>query len=184
MVSQLLELPSSSTASARPMDSAFRNIARPPMADGSVGLAGNGIEIRHLYKIFGPNPEAYIEPVQQGMSKAELNEEHGHVLGLKDINIRMAPGQIQVIMGLSGSGKSTLIRHINRLIEPTAGEVLVDGEDVIRMSPAELRTFRRRKTAMVFQTFALLPHRTVIDRKSTRLNSSHVAISYAVFCLK
>ncbi|HLS18444.1 MAG TPA: ATP-binding cassette domain-containing protein, partial [Paracoccaceae bacterium] len=133
------------------------------MADGSIGLGSSGIEIRHLYKIFGPNPEAYVERVRQGMSKAELNVEHGHVLGLKDINIHMAPGGIHVIMGLSGSGKSTLIRHINRLIEPTSGEVLVDGEDVIRMSPAELRAFRRQKTAMVFQTFALLPHRTVID---------------------
>lgn len=133
------------------------------MADGSISLANSGIEIRNLYKIFGPKPEAFIEQIRQGMSKTELNIEHGHVLGLKDINIHMAPGGIQVIMGLSGSGKSTLIRHINRLIEPTSGEVLVDGEDVIRMSPAELRAFRRQKTAMVFQTFALLPHRTVID---------------------
>ncbi len=88
---------------------------------------------------------------------------HAHVLGLRDINLSMSAGSIQVIMGLSGSGKSTLIRHINRLIEPTAGEVLVDGVDVVKMSKAELRRFRRHQTAMVFQKFALLPHRTVLE---------------------
>jgi glycine betaine/proline transport system ATP-binding protein len=85
------------------------------------------------------------------------------VLGLKDINISMPGGGITVVMGLSGSGKSTLIRHINRLIDPTAGEVLVGGDDVTKMGPEALREFRRHKTAMVFQKFALLPHRTVLD---------------------
>ncbi|QND45606.1 glycine betaine/L-proline ABC transporter ATP-binding protein (plasmid) [Rhizobium lusitanum] len=122
-----------------------------------------GIKIRHLYKIFGPNPMAYVDAVQKGLTKAELNEKHGHVLGLRDINIEISSGCIQVIMGLSGSGKSTLIRHINRLIDPTAGEVLVDGVDVVKMNEAELRTFRRHQTAMVFQKFALLPHRNVLD---------------------
>lgn len=122
-----------------------------------------GIKIRHLFKIFGSNPDAYIEAVKRGLDKSELNEKHGHVLGLKDINIEIPSGQIQVVMGLSGSGKSTLIRHINRLIDPTAGEVLVDGVDVVKMNDAELRDFRRHQTAMVFQKFALLPHRTVLD---------------------
>ncbi|WFU12081.1 glycine betaine/L-proline ABC transporter ATP-binding protein (plasmid) [Rhizobium sp. CB3090] len=129
------------------------------MADHHFG----GIEIKHLYKIFGPNPKAYIDAVQKGLSKTELNEKHGHVLGLRDINIEIPSGFIQVIMGLSGSGKSTLIRHINRLIDPTAGEVLVDGVDVVKMSESELREFRRHQTAMVFQKFALLPHRNVLD---------------------
>ena len=124
---------------------------------------GASIEIRGLYKIFGRNPAAYVEAVRAGMSKDELNEKHDHVLGLKDINIDMPAGQIQVVMGLSGSGKSTLIRHINRLIDPTVGEVLVDGVDVAKMNERELREFRRHKTAMVFQKFALLPHRTVLD---------------------
>ena len=97
------------------------------------------------------------------MSKTELNEKHGHVLGLRDINIDMPAGCIQVVMGLSGSGKSTLIRHINRLIDPTAGEVIIDGADVCKMNQNDLRQFRRHKTAMVFQKFALLPHRTVLD---------------------
>jgi len=126
-------------------------------------MADNSIEVKGLYKIFGPHGEKYIKTVQDGMSKDELNAKHGHVLGLKDINIHMPSAKIQVIMGLSGSGKSTMIRHINRLIEPTAGEVLFQGEDVCKMSKADLQEFRRHKTAMVFQKFALLPHRTVID---------------------
>ena len=85
------------------------------------------------------------------------------MLGLKDINMTMPAGSIQVVMGLSGSGKSTLIRHINRLIDPTVGEMLVGGDDVCAMNAKRLRDFRRDRTAMVFQKFALLPHRTVID---------------------
>ena len=126
-------------------------------------MVDNSIEIRNLYKIFGANGKKYIEAVEKGMSKDELNAKHGHVLGLKDINIHMPQAKIQVIMGLSGSGKSTLIRHINRLIEPTVGEVIYQGEDVCKMSESDLREFRRHKTAMVFQKFALLPHRTVIN---------------------
>lgn len=129
------------------------------MADGPFG----GIKIRNLYKIFGHAPEKHIDAVRAGMSKTELNERSFHILGLRDINLDIPSGCIQVVMGLSGSGKSTLIRHVNRLIDPTAGEVLVDGVDVLRMSEAELRSFRRHRTAMVFQKFALLPHRTVLD---------------------
>ncbi|WP_136656436.1 glycine betaine/L-proline ABC transporter ATP-binding protein [Nitratireductor sp. XY-223] len=122
-----------------------------------------GISVRNLYKIFGKNPEQYVDMVKEGMTKTELNEQYGHVLGLKDINIEMPAGGIQVVMGLSGSGKSTLIRHINRLIDPTAGEVIVGDADVCKMSAGQLREFRRHETAMVFQKFALLPHRTVLD---------------------
>jgi glycine betaine/proline transport system ATP-binding protein len=127
------------------------------------GTDASGIEIRHLYKIFGTRPEQYVDAVERGMTKKELIERHHHVLGLKDISITIPGGCLQVIMGLSGSGKSTLIRHINRLIDPTAGEVLVGGVDVVRMNEKELREFRRHKTGMVFQKFALLPHRTVLD---------------------
>jgi glycine betaine/proline transport system ATP-binding protein len=95
------------------------------------------------------------------MSKQELRDVHGHVLGLRDINIDMPAGGIQVVMGLSGSGKSTLIRHINRLIDPTAGEVVVGEQDVVKMNHGELLRFRREQTAMVFQKFALFPHYTV-----------------------
>lgn len=126
-------------------------------------MASHAIEVKNLYKIFGPRGEDYVEVVKKGMGKAELNEKHGHVLGLQDINILMPGGCITVVMGLSGSGKSTLIRHINRLIDPTAGEVLYDGTDVCKMNENDLRQFRRHKTAMVFQKFALLPHRTVLE---------------------
>ena len=121
------------------------------------------ISIRNLYKIFGKNPDAMVAHVKNGLSKPDLLEEHNHVLGLENINLDIPASGIQVIMGLSGSGKSTLIRHINRLIEPTSGEILIDGEDVLAMKPEKLRDFRRFKASMVFQKFALLPHRTVLQ---------------------
>lgn len=121
------------------------------------------IEIKHLYKIFGEHPEEMLAKVKDGVGKDQLNEEFDHVLGLNDINLKMSANGIQVVMGLSGSGKSTLIRHINRLIEPTVGEVLVDGEDVLSMDEKTLRDFRRERASMVFQKFALLPHRTVME---------------------
>lgn len=121
------------------------------------------IDIRGLYKIFGSNEREVLPLVQGGMGKDELLDSHGCVLGLRDINIAVPARSIQVVMGLSGSGKSTLIRHINRLIEPTAGEVRVDGQNVPDMSASELRDFRRYKASMVFQRFALMPHRTVAE---------------------
>ncbi|MBC8128809.1 MAG: betaine/proline/choline family ABC transporter ATP-binding protein [Rhizobiaceae bacterium] len=121
------------------------------------------IRIRSLYKIFGADDRRLVKEVKAGMTKAELMEKHAHVLGLRDISIDMPKGGIQVVMGLSGSGKSTLIRHINRLIEPTAGEVLIGGEDVLAMSAKRLQDFRRHKISMVFQRFALLPHKSVFD---------------------
>ena len=121
------------------------------------------VEIKNLYKIFGANPLSVIDNVRDGISKQELLEEHYHVLGLKDVNIHIPARGIQVIMGLSGSGKSTLIRHINRLVEPTSGEIIVDGRNVLEMDATELRDFRRFKASMVFQKFALLPHRTIAD---------------------
>ena len=90
-------------------------------------MADNKIEIRNLYKVFGDNPKTKMQHVHAGISKQELLDQHGHVLGLRDINIKVRSKRIQVIMGLSGSGKSTLIRHINRLIEPTEGEVATRG---------------------------------------------------------
>ena len=121
------------------------------------------IQIKNLYKIFGKNPKSALEQVKDGVNKDELLEKYNHVLGLKDINLDIKEKSIQVVMGLSGSGKSTLIRHINRLIEPTDGSVVVDGEDVLKMNDESLRNFRRTKTAMVFQRFALLPHKTVLE---------------------
>ena len=127
------------------------------------------ISIRHLYKIFGDDPMSVLERVRQGMGKAELLEQHGHVLGLNDINVDVRTGQITVIMGLSGSGKSTLIRHLNRLIEPTAGEVMVNGENILDWPDGRLRKLRRETMSMVFQKFALLPHRTVLENAALAL---------------
>lgn len=119
------------------------------------------VQIKNLYKIFGNNPQKVLPLVQKGMGKPELLDKHNHVLGIQDVSLDIPEKRIQVIMGLSGSGKSTLIRHINRLIEPTAGEILVDGEDVMKMSEEQLRDIRRFKMSMVFQKFGLLPHRLV-----------------------
>ena len=120
------------------------------------------VAIRRLYKIFGPNPKAMMRLVEQGMGKTELLERHNHVLGLQDINVDIRAGEITVIMGLSGSGKSTLIRHLNRLIDPTTGEVLVDGENVLDYGDARLAKLRQTTMSMVFQKFALFPHQTVL----------------------
>ena len=130
------------------------------------------VAVKGLYKIFGDNGEAMVDRVKNGMSKADLLAEHGHVLGLQDINVDMYDGEITVIMGLSGSGKSTLIRHLNRLIEPTAGEVILDGEDVLKLGPQELLEMRRKRMSMVFQKFALFPHRTVAENAALALEVS------------
>ncbi|KEQ16427.1 quaternary amine ABC transporter ATP-binding protein [Endozoicomonas numazuensis] len=124
------------------------------------------ISVRNLYKIFGKSPEKAVELVKAGQSKDELMNQANHSLGLKDINLTIDRGEIFVIMGLSGSGKSTLIRHFNRLIDPTEGEIIVDGVDVMKLSKKELEQFRRHKMSMVFQRFGLLPHRTVLDNVS------------------
>lgn len=121
------------------------------------------IEISGLYKIFGRKPNSVIERVKQGQSKDQILADTGHTVGLKDINLQINKGEIFVIMGLSGSGKSTMIRHFNRLIDPTMGQILVEGVDVMQLSSKELEEFRRHKMSMVFQRFGLLPHRTVVD---------------------
>ncbi|MBU2533807.1 MAG: betaine/proline/choline family ABC transporter ATP-binding protein [Alphaproteobacteria bacterium] len=128
------------------------------------------VVIRDLYKIFGPDPQSVLEYAREGMSKSDLLDKHGHILGLRDINVEMAEGEITVIMGLSGSGKSTLIRHLNRLIDPTAGEIIVDGVDVMTFTDERLRALRQSQMSMVFQKFALLPHRTVLDNAGLALH--------------
>ena len=121
------------------------------------------IEVSHIYKIFGPHPDRWLKAVQDGMSKEELLTRSGHTLGLRDISLSIDEGSIYVIMGLSGSGKSTLIRHFNRLIEPTSGEIRVDGQNVVELGRRELAHLRQQKMSMVFQRFGLFPHRTVLD---------------------
>jgi len=124
------------------------------------------ITARGLYKIFGPDPKSKIDLVRDGLGKDALLEKHGHVLGLHDINLDIRNSRIFVIMGLSGSGKSTLIRHFNRIIEPTIGRIEIDGCDIMDLDGNELRNLRRHKISMVFQRFALLPHRSVASNVS------------------
>ncbi len=121
------------------------------------------IELRGLTKIFGPEPEMALKLARDGLTKHQLLDTMGHVLALKDIDLDIEAEYIHVVMGLSGSGKSTLIRLVNRLIEPTAGSVTIDGQDITKFTANELMEFRRQKIAMVFQRFALFPHKNVRD---------------------
>jgi len=121
------------------------------------------IEIKELTKIFGPEPGRALALLDAGYDKERLLKETGHAVGVHDVSLTIRRGEIFVIMGLSGSGKSTLLRCVNRLIEPTRGQVWLDGAEVTAMDRAALRELRRRRVGMVFQRFALLPHRTVLD---------------------
>ncbi len=120
------------------------------------------IKVRNLYKIYGRDPSSALNIATDGIDKTEFMHQTNHVLALNNINMDIVEGNITVVMGLSGSGKSTLIRHLNRLIEPTAGEIFLDGNEVLTMNKTELRYLRRYAMSMVFQKFALLPHRTVL----------------------
>jgi glycine betaine/proline transport system ATP-binding protein len=121
------------------------------------------IQIRDLTKVFGTKPEQALTLLREGLSKDEIFQRTFQVVGLNRVSFDVQAGEIYVLMGLSGSGKSTLIRLINRLVEPTSGSVVVDGQDVVKMRPTELVRWRRKHVAMVFQSFALMPHRTVFD---------------------
>ena len=122
------------------------------------------ISCKNLWKIFGPNADTVIDEISNnGVTKQQLLEESGHVIAVKDVSFDVHESEIFVVMGLSGSGKSTLIRCINRLIDPTRGNIYIDGTDISEMSKDELRELRRTKMNMVFQYFGLLPHRSVLD---------------------
>ena len=122
------------------------------------------IEFKDVYKIFGPQPRGRaFEMARSGIPKNEVQRRTGHVVGITDVNFCVSRGEIFVVMGLSGSGKSTAIRMVNKLYDVTNGEVLVDGVDVQRLEGTQLQAFRREKMGMVFQHFALFPHRNVID---------------------
>ena len=126
----------------------------------------NFIKIKNLYKIFGNNTTEALNLVKTGLSKEKLLEKTNCVLGLNNINLDIPKGKIHVIMGLSGSGKSTLIRHLNRLIEPTFGEITIDGVNVLELNNKELLEYRQKNMSMVFQKFALFPHKTILENIS------------------
>jgi len=121
------------------------------------------IEVRSVSKVFGAKPEAALALLHQGATKEQVLAATGCVIGVDDLSLSVLEGEIFVIMGLSGSGKSTLVRHLNRLIDPTCGQVLIDGEDILAFDKARLQHFRRHTVSMVFQGFGLLPHRTVLE---------------------
>ncbi|RBP61383.1 glycine betaine/proline transport system ATP-binding protein [Alkalibaculum bacchi] len=121
------------------------------------------VEVRNVSKIFGKSPKAAIDLLKEGKSKKEILKETGHTVGVNNVNFKIYPGEIFVIMGLSGSGKSTLIRMFNRLIDPTIGEILIKGEDIVKMDEGRLREIRQKRISMVFQNFALFPHKTILE---------------------
>ncbi len=121
------------------------------------------IEINNVYKIFGNNPKSVLPMVKDGLNKDEILEKTGHTVGLDNVSLKIEEGETFVCMGLSGSGKSTLIRHLNRLIDPTDGEILVEGTNVMSLDKEKLIEFRRHKMSMVFQRFGLFPHKTVLQ---------------------
>jgi glycine betaine/proline transport system ATP-binding protein len=130
----------------------------------SIAAAGTELlQVKNLSKIFGPKPERALELMRQGMGRNEIFAQTGNMVAVEDVSLSVRSGEIFVVMGLSGSGKSTLVRLLNRLIEPTSGQVILDGRDIAPMSAAELQAVRRQKMAMVFQSFALLPNRNVLD---------------------
>ena len=121
------------------------------------------VSCRGVWKVYGPHPERIVGSPEADLPRPELLEKTGCVAAIKDVSFDVAPGEVFVVMGLSGSGKSTLVRMINRLHDPTAGEIVVDGEDVLTIGADRLRELRRRKISMVFQHFGLLPHRRIVD---------------------
>ncbi len=128
------------------------------------------VVVKHLYKIFGDDPKQALKLLREGVDKGEIFDRTGQTVGVCDANLTIEEGEIFVIMGLSGSGKSTMVRLLNRLIEPTAGQVLVDGRDIAAMNKDELLELRRRDMSMVFQSFALMPHMTVLQNTAFGLD--------------
>jgi len=134
------------------------------------------IEISNVWKIFGSKPEIALQAIREkGLTKAEVLAEYNCVVGVADVSLSVNRGEIFCIMGLSGSGKSTLVRHFNRLLEPTDGKIEIEGTDVMALGPQELQQFRNNKIGMVFQNFALMPHRSVLDNVAMPLEIRQVS---------
>ena len=126
--------------------------------------SSSAIKIENVWKVFGNTSSEALDAIQnKGISKTEALEEYNSVIGVSDVSFDVNQGEIFCVMGLSGSGKSTLVRHINRLLEPTSGKILINGQDVMKLDRDHLQELRNKKIGMVFQNFALMPHRSVVD---------------------
>ncbi|MGC4375486.1 glycine betaine/L-proline ABC transporter ATP-binding protein [Fictibacillus sp. Mic-4] len=130
--------------------------------------------VKNVTKIFGKSQKAALKLLESGLSKKEILKQTGATVGVNHASLEVYPGEIFVVMGLSGSGKSTLIRMLNRLINPTSGEILIDRENIVQMGPKELREVRRKKISMVFQHFALFPHKTVLENTEYGLEIQNI----------
>ena len=133
------------------------------------------IEVINTTKIFGKNAKRASQLLNEGKTKSEILKATGATVGVKNASFDVYEGEIFVIMGLSGSGKSTLVRLLNRLIDPTMGTILLDGEDIVGMNKEQLRNVRRKKIGMVFQNFALFPHKTILENAEYGLEIQGVA---------
>lgn len=135
----------------------------------------SAISVKNLWQVFGPNPEKIVGSPDAALPRAELRDKTGNTAAVRDVSFDVAPGEVFVVMGLSGSGKSTLVRCLTRLIEPTAGSVIMNGEDILKASDSHLRELRRTQMSMVFQNFGLLPHRKVVDNIAFALEINGVS---------
>jgi glycine betaine/proline transport system ATP-binding protein len=133
------------------------------------------LQIKNLYKVFGKSPKKALKMLDQGVSKDDIFSKTGMTIGVQDASFDIYEGEIFVIMGLSGSGKSTLVRLLNRLIEPTSGQIKIDDTDITNLNDKQLLNIRRNKISMVFQSFALMPHMNIIDNVSFGLDLSGVS---------
>jgi glycine betaine/proline transport system ATP-binding protein len=152
------------TAATDPAAVAIADATAVPNARPRRGSSGTPtLSVNHLWKVFGPAEHKLIGTPNADLPRDELRRKTGSMIAIRDVSFQVWPGEVFVVMGLSGSGKSTLVRCCTRLIEPTAGEVLLDGDDIRKASQEKLRELRRRRFSMVFQHFGLLPHRRVLD---------------------
>lgn len=145
------------------------------MTPQTAGPQDTVIQVENVWKIFGDNAEEAMQAVNaEGLSKAQVLERYNAVVGVADVSFDVRRGEIFCVMGLSGSGKSTLVRHFNRLLEPSSGSIRIEGVDITGLQTEELREFRNRKIGMVFQNFALLPHRSVLDNVAMPLEIRNI----------
>jgi glycine betaine/proline transport system ATP-binding protein len=143
--------------------------------DNDLSAGESAIQISNVWKIFGDRADEALRAIrEEGLGKSEVLETYNAVVGVADVSLEVKKGEIFCVMGLSGSGKSTLVRHFNRLLEPTAGKIEIHGTDVMALNPSELMEFRNRKIGMVFQNFALLPHRSVLDNVAMPLEIRNI----------